>query len=169
MQTVTIETATGGLLVVKTPALPPNQGSAAGGAPRRSKHAKVIGDRAEAIAVRYVREQVAGAINVRHVAAERETPGWDIEYTDASGEKIAVEVKGASGSAFANFELTAGELTAAKLLRERYWLFLVCNCLGVSPRIERIQDPFGLIEKGTLAIDPTMWRVRAVGGSPAPE
>ena len=38
-----------------------------------------------------------GAKNIRWVARQGLTPGWDIEYEDGAGELIAVEVKGCAG------------------------------------------------------------------------
>ena len=48
---------------------------------------------------------------------------------------------GATGAAFSNFELTKGELAATKKLRARYWIYLISGCLGVRPKLHRIQDP----------------------------
>jgi hypothetical protein len=126
---------------------------------RRSQSAKIVGDRAEEIAVRYIRERVAGATDIRHVAIIGETPGWDIEYVDTAGELNAVEVKGATGAAFTCFELTSGELTAARRLGPRYWVYLVVNCLGSSVMVECIRDPAALIHKGLFTSEPSVWRI----------
>jgi len=144
---------------------PPSKRLADGGDPhsgfkaRRSPIAKAIGDRAEEIIFRYIRETVAGATAVRHVAADGETPGWDIEYQDANGELNAVEVKAASGSAFANFELTQGELNAARRLRRLYWVYLLADCLSSNGKLERIQDPAALLDAGRLKAEPIAWRI----------
>lgn len=126
---------------------------------RRSRSAKVVGDRAEEIALRYIRERVAGATDTRHVAIVGETPGWDIEYLDAAGKLNAVEVKGATGAAFTCFELTSGELTAARRLGPRYWVYLVANCLGSSVLVECVQDPAALIDNGRLTSEPAVWGI----------
>jgi hypothetical protein len=89
-----------------------------------------------------VRETVEGATNVRHVAADGETPGWDIEYRDANGELNAMEVKAASGSAFPLLALS------------RRRLFRVKSQLAAHPR------PWGLAGSGNAYAQPVIWRVR---------
>ena len=93
------------------------------------------------------------------MAISGETPGWDIEYTDPTGELNAVEVKGSSGAAFPNFEFTHGELEAARRLGPRYWIYLVANCLDTCPRLYRIQDPAALLSQGLLFAAPLAWRI----------
>jgi hypothetical protein len=116
-------------------------------------------DVAEELALKYIRERLAGVTCIRHVAQFGETPGWDIQYTDSDGELVAVEVKGASGAAFSNFELTEGELAAARKLRSRYWIYLVAGCLGLRPRLHRVQNPHALLEQSALTIEPLVWRI----------
>jgi len=65
------------------------------------------------------------------VAKEGEKPGWDIHYNDGD-YLVAVEVKGTSGSLFSNIELTAQEWKAAQSLGDRYWLYLVTDCLNIQ-------------------------------------
>jgi len=126
---------------------------------RRSRNAKIVGHRAEEITMRYLHEVLTGATHIRHVAISGETPGWDIEYTDLEGQVNAVEVKGASGTAFTNFEFTQGELEAARRLGSRYWIYLVAGCLGTCPRLYRIQGPASLIDKELLSATPIAWRI----------
>jgi hypothetical protein len=126
---------------------------------RRSRNAKIVGHRAEEITMRYLHEILTGATHIRHVAISGETPGWDIEYTDLGGQLNAVEVKGASGTAFTNFEFTQGELEAARRLGSRYWIYLVADCLGTRPKLYRIQDPASLIDKELLSATPIAWRI----------
>ena len=126
---------------------------------RRSPLAKVVGDWAEQIAMRHVRQSIFGATKIRHVSVSGETPGWDIEYLDNLGDLNAVEVKGATGAIFPNFELTQGELDAARRLKNRYWLCLVANCLSTCPKLQLIQDPVALIERQLFSIEPLTWRV----------
>jgi hypothetical protein len=93
-----------------------------------SRNAKMVGDRAEEIVLRYLRSQLAEiGDSLRWVAREGETPGWDIEYVGTNGEIVAVEVKGTAAAAFTSIELTDGEWTAARKLRHRYRLFLVAR------------------------------------------
>jgi hypothetical protein len=89
-----------------------------------------------------------GATEIRHVAADGETPGWDIQYRDADGELNAVEVKGASGSAFPNFELTQGEFNAARRFGRLYSVYLVADCFSSDPKVQRIHDPAALLQAG---------------------
>jgi hypothetical protein len=126
---------------------------------RRSQNAGPIGKRAEAIAYRFIIENATklGAKTVRWVARDGITPGWDIEYTDEAGELISVEVKGTTDSKFANVELTAGEWCAATARGNRYWLFLVAECCGVRPRIQRIQNPAYLVQTGVAQVVPTVY------------
>jgi hypothetical protein len=63
------------------------------------------------------------------------------EVTDEHGTVLSLEVKGPSGRVFLNFELTPGELRASQQLGSRYWLLLVADCLGQSPRLQVIKDP----------------------------
>src|SRR6516165_4690234 len=81
---------------------------------RRSSFAKAIGNRAEELVLRRLNGRLGARAKVRHVADEGETPGWDIEYLSEAGELNAVEVKATTASTFLNFQLTAGELSAAK-------------------------------------------------------
>jgi len=56
-----------------------------------------------------------------------------MSLADIHGENICIEVKGTSGPSFPNIEITAGEWVAAIALRDRYWLYLVANCLSHQP------------------------------------
>ena len=130
------------------------------GAPRRySRRAAAIGNRAEQAALTWVKQQYPEAKHVRWVANDGETPGWDIEVTDRAGEVIAFEVKGTSGRAFPNFDLTDGELRACHRLGKRYWLLLVADCLGRSPRIQPIANPSAMFTSHELKLEPTQYRV----------
>lgn len=63
---------------------------------RFSRNALQIGRRAEEIVLRYLHEHSGElqASNIRWIAKEGLTPGWDIQYANAAGETISVEVKG---------------------------------------------------------------------------
>jgi hypothetical protein len=98
---------------------------------------------------------------VRWVADQGETPGWDIEVTDEHGTVLALEVKGASGRAFLNFELTPGELRASQQMGNRYWLLLVAQCLGQSPQLQVVKDPYAMITCGHLKLVPSGYWVSA--------
>jgi hypothetical protein len=126
---------------------------------RLSRTAKMIGDRGEEIAVKYISLRVPAASAIRNVAAEGETPGWDLEYKDADGMLQAVEVKGSSGSGFVNFEMTAGELTAARRLGHQYWIYLVSECCSSTPKVQRIQNPAAMVDCNALLAEPIAWRI----------
>ncbi len=86
-------------------------------------------------------------------------PGWDFEYKDRHGEVNAAEVKGTTAVRFASIEVTANEWRAAAELRHRYWLYLVADCWGAKPQIQRIQDPFARMERGEISAVPVVWRI----------
>ena len=123
---------------------------------RRTKHSKVIGDRAEAIV--HASLQKDGLNGLRWLANEGEKPGWDIEYIGKDGRLVAVEVKGTTGSAFTSFEMTDGKWQQAQQLRERYVLYLVSRCASKEPLITKIIDPFG---RGDFEIVPVLRRIVA--------
>jgi hypothetical protein len=131
--------------------------------PRRTRHAKLIGDRAEEIALKWIAKNIVGAQNIRWIAQQGETPGWDIEYQNADGAIIGVEVKGTSGAAFTSFELTANELYAAKLLGSRFLILLISDCLSKLPSVQMIKDIDAGISAGVYTMEPTGWKI---SGSP---
>jgi hypothetical protein len=92
-------------------------------------------------------------------AARGETPGWDIDFIDLAGQRIAVEVKGSAAGTFSSVELTANELEAAKREGKNYWLFLVSNCRSRRPKVQRLQDPARLIQEGRMKKTPIQYRV----------
>lgn len=126
-----------------------------------SRSAKQVGDRAEEIVYKYLRDQLSqlGGTKLRWVAQEGEKPGWDIEYINAFSELTAIEVKGTGGAAFPSVELTKNEWDAAQRLGERYQLFLVADCLGLSPKIQIVENPAEIVGKGLLSIEPVRWRL----------
>jgi hypothetical protein len=83
-----------------------------------------------------------------------------VEYTDSSGGKVAVEVKGTTTPAFESIELTAREWEAAKRLRDRFWLYLVADSLGRTPAIQAIRDPYALVADAGWQITPMTWRLQ---------
>lgn len=126
---------------------------------RYSRHSKLIGDRAEEVAFKWLEQNLKEVKELRWVAREGLTPGWDIQYKDLSGTLHAVEVKGSTGAAFTTFELTANELSAANAMGNTYWLMLVADCFSSNPRVQRIQGLSHLIELGELSTEPIRWRV----------
>lgn len=138
---------------------PRTSGATAGGDYRRSRRAKEIGDWAEKTVVALLEAQ-GGCAEIVHRAGQRETPGWDIDYRDATGVLQRVEVKGTVGGAFAAIDLTANELRAAREHGECYWIFLVSKCLTDTPRIQRVRNPGARLEQGDWRATPSLFSVR---------
>jgi hypothetical protein len=164
LEEVTIPAATtDDLLVPTTPSTGADYGRSThnNSGRRYSGHSTIIGNRAEEIALAWVKQALPLAREVRWVSDQGETPGWDIEVTDEHGTVFALEVKGASGRAFLNFELTPGELRASQELGSRYWLVLVADCLGPSPRLQVVKDPYAMITSGHLKLVPSGYCVSA--------
>ena len=116
----------------------------------------------EAVAVQVVcaYEEALGA-TVRDVStAERALaagleawPGFDLLSRRPSGEELAIEVKGRA--AIGDVELTENEYIRACNLRDRYWLYVVFECAKASPRLLRVQDPFGKLivqQRGSVIV-----------------
>jgi hypothetical protein len=72
---------------------------------------------------------------------------------------MAIEVKGTSAAAFTNVELTENEWNAARKLGVRYELYLVADCLSLSPKIQVVQNPAKLADMGKLDVTPVRWRL----------
>ncbi len=127
---------------------------------RKSKQAKLVGDWAESIALRFIKEQVVGCSNCVHRAAVGETPGWDIDYLDPTGRLQRVEVKGTIAGAFTSLELTSGEMRAAKAHGDGYWLYLVAGCLTDRPKVQAVSNPGAVLAAGIWTAVPAVYRVR---------
>ena len=67
-------------------------------------------------------------------------PGFDI-FSKRHDHERAIEVKGRVETG--DIELTENEWAKAINLRGRYWLYAVFDCGSGSPRLVRVQDPFG--------------------------
>ena len=117
-------------LIVPAAMITAGSGNSGSGNYRKSQRAKEIGDWAEKVAARYIRERVAGCTDCVHRAAIDETPGWDIDYFDVDGVLQRVEVKGTIAAAFTSIDLTANEMNAATTHGSNYWLYLVAGCLS---------------------------------------
>jgi hypothetical protein len=131
---------------------------------RYSRNALPVGRRAEEIAHRFLLDNAErlGAKNIRWVAQEGSTPGWDLQYENPTGDTIAVEVKGTTGAAFASVDITSGEWKAAIARGNRYWLYLVADCTTTTPRIQRLQNPAQLIDDGGAQLLPVVFRFSAL-------
>jgi hypothetical protein len=125
---------------------------------RKSTRAKEIGDWAELEVVTFLRA-LGSCVDIVHRAAQRETPGWDIDYRDSGGGLHRVEVKGTVAAAFTTIDLTARELQAARQHGEGFWLFLVAHCLTDRPRIQRIRDPAARLASGAWTATPSLYSI----------
>lgn len=79
-------------------------------------------------------------------------PGFDV-FSRRSDHERAIEVKGRVETG--DVELTENEWAKAINLRGRYWLYVVMNCGSSSPRLFRVQDPFGRLlarAKGSVVL-----------------
>ena len=162
LRDVTVRESNAPLLIPRSPTAAAGVSDTSGG--RYSRRAALIGRRAEEIAHRFIlnRSDSLGATNIRWVAQEGLTPGWDLQYENLQGEMIAVEVKGSAGPAFGSIDITAGEWRAALTLTNHYWLYLVANCFGKEPIVQRIQNPARLLDLGEATILPVVYRFSAV-------
>jgi hypothetical protein len=71
----------------------------------------------------------------------------------SDGEKRAIEVKGRAGTG--DIEVSANEWAKACNMRDGYWLYAVYDCATPTPRLIRVQDPFGSLlakAKGSVLI-----------------
>jgi len=131
---------------------------------RLSLYAKLVGERAEKIVIKYLADTLmpSESVSIRWISKSGETPGWDIEYYDSDNNMVAIEVKGTNGKNFPNVEITGNEWNAAIELRDQYWIYLVSDCLGTTPQIQRLQNPFKLKESGLLRTTPILWRIEMI-------
>ena len=79
-------------------------------------------------------------------------PGFDL-LSMRGNEKRAIEVKGRARTG--EVEVLANEWAKACNMRQGYWLYAVYDCATPSPRLARVQDPFGNLlakAKGSMLI-----------------
>lgn len=82
-----------------------------------------------------------------------DNPGFDLLSIRLQNERRAIEVKGRAGTG--DVEVSANEWAKACNLRDGYWLYAVYDCATPSPRLVRVQDPFGSLlakSKGSVLI-----------------
>jgi hypothetical protein len=119
----------------------------------------------EQVAMDVVRafEEAAGAIvhdvhtpELARAAGLPENPGFDLLAVFPKGDprgQRAIEVKGRAGTG--DVEVTANEWARAANQRNGYWLYVVYDCATPTPRLVRVQDPFGNLlakAKGSMLI-----------------
>jgi len=131
-------------------------------APRRwSKDLKRIGDRAEEVVFKHLKDTLSGRAkkNLHWRARSGEVPGWDIDYKDANGRKVAVEVQGTGGSSFSNIEITGKEWEAACRLGRQFCLYLVARCRSKEPVIEVLRNLKQMHCNRKILLQPTSFRL----------
>lgn len=97
------------------------------------------------------------ATNVRWVAAEDTSLGYDIRSFEPNGQELYIEVKSTGGSGRA-FEMTANEWRVAAEKGNRYVIARVTQ-VNLQPKIEWIRDPAAELAAQTINRSPTVWRV----------
>jgi len=70
-----------------------------------------------------------------------DNPGFDLLSVRPGNEKRSIEVKGRAATG--DIEVSANEWAKACNMRQGYWLYAVYNCATPTPRLVRVQDPFG--------------------------
>jgi len=70
-----------------------------------------------------------------------DNPGFDLLSIRPDNEKRSIEVKGRATTG--DIEVSANEWAKACNMRQDYWLYAVYNCATPTPRLARVQDPFG--------------------------
>ncbi len=122
----------------------------------------------ERIAMDFVRayEEAAGAVvqdvhtpALARAAGLTDNPGFDLLAIYPAGDprgRRAIEVKGRAATG--DVEVSSNEWARAANLRQAYWLYAVYQCATPTPRLARVQDPFGKLlatAKGSILISPT--------------
>jgi hypothetical protein len=99
-----------------------------------------------------------------------DNPGFDLlaiyPSTDPRGRR-AIEVKGRASTG--DVEVSSNEWARAANLRDQYWLYVVYDCATPSPKLARVQDPFGNLlasTKGSVLIKRAeVLRAERLGGN----
>jgi len=128
---------------------------------RYSKNAKIIGDRAEEIVVRYLEENLSSKEKktLKWLAKEGKTPGYDLMYNNLQGKQICIEVKGTNAKMFNNFYITINEWKAAAEQQDNYYLYLVAECLSTEPQIQVLKNPFRMHQTRNIHLETVVFKV----------
>ncbi len=111
-------------------------------------------------------EETTGAVvkdvptpELARAAGLTDNPGFDLLAIYPDGDprgRRAIEVKGRANTG--EVEVSANEWARAANLRDGYWLYVVYDCATPTPRLARVQDPFGNLlakAKGSVLIGAT--------------
>lgn len=111
-------------------------------------------------------EEAEGAVvkdvhtpELARAAGLTDNPGFDLLAIYPAGDsrgRRAIEVKGRANTG--DVEVSANEWARAANLRDGYWMYVVYGCATPTPRLVRVQDPFGSLlakAKGSVLISIT--------------
>ncbi|MGG4453246.1 DUF3883 domain-containing protein [Brevibacillus porteri] len=125
--------------------------------PTFSRNSKKIGDRAEEIVLKLLREK--GMSNIRWLANEGQKPGYDISCNNNAGDEFFIEVKGTTTSKFLDFIITNNEMKTLERLGDKYYLYFVAECLSKNPKIQIVQNPYTKILSNNWTMSPIAYKV----------
>jgi len=122
-----------------------------------------------AMQISQAHEEAAGAkvIDVHtselaRLAGLPDNPGFDLLSFRPGNEKRAIEVKGRRETG--DIEVSSNEWAKACNMRDEYWIYAIYDCATPSPRLVRVQDPFGnLLAKAKGSVLINMAQVVAAG------
>lgn len=127
---------------------------------RRSREAKLVGDRGEAIVLAHLREDSdVDPESIRHLPPLGLTPGWDIECKTRAGTERRIEVKSTVGGRMRQFELSENERRAAMEHGAGFELYAVTSVFSRNPRVHRIADVWGHLQAAHLRERPVQWLI----------
>ena len=91
-------------------------------------------------------------------------PGFDLLSTHPMNDRRGVEVKGLARGG--EIQVTDNEWARACNMRDKYWLFVAYDCATPTPRLVRVQDPFGklLVKAFSKLQESTVTFSSVVGG-----
>jgi hypothetical protein len=99
------------------------------------------------------------ARRVRHVALEDVTLGYDVESFNTDGSARLIEVKTSTGDNPLGFEMSLGEVAAARRLGPAFWLYRVTGLRDSEPSVTMTQDPIQSWLESGISLRPTKFRV----------
>ena len=131
---------------------------------KESKANKKVGDRGEEIVVIKEKEWLVSkgkkalADNVKHVAKEDDTAGYDVLSFELDGDEKYIEVKSTRRKAeHASFLISLSEYRKAQK-NQKYYVYLVFEADKLTPKIFPVKQPFSL-PGSQIRVTPVSYRV----------
>lgn len=126
-----------------------------------SKKSTLHGNQGELLVMKHLRATLSDEEKntLRHHAVENEKDGYDISYTDLTGQKVYIEVKATSAPSFPSFVITINELMAAERHGSAYQIYLVNKVTSKDVRFEVINNISGLLEQGDFVKGAVAFKV----------